>query len=153
MHCRSPHPQACLADPPPILLAGSTGGGEAMCDLRCAASPPMLIHVPLVVDALRISRRGNRKEKISGFSLRGSHMPSLISLSTDLANSLQSHQGRFFVCVFLFSFFDVSACSRYTALLLGYNGMPLSGDPSELCQVCVFLKKQQASPRMRLLWG
>lgn len=109
-------PEACLADPPPppglpcrsppILLKGSTGGGEALCDLRCAASLPVLTHVPLVVDALRISRRGNRKEKISGFSLRGSHMPSLISLSADLANSLQHviKEGFVCVCVFVFVF-------------------------------------------------
>lgn len=30
------------------------------------------------------------------------------------------------------AFFDVSACSRFTALLLGYDEMSLSGDPSEL---------------------
>lgn len=71
-----------------------------------------------------------------------------------------SDQGR--VCCFVLGFFflfffGVSACSPFTALLLGYDAMPLSEAPFRAfqigCQVCVFLNKQQkqTSPGMWLL--
>lgn len=112
-----------------------------------------LAHLPLVVHALLFERaEGNEKEKNKwAFSEGFTHASSLaIFLSADLANSLQHliKEGLFW-CFCMFSIYCPAAGIWWDALIRS----PFRASQTA-CKVCGFFKnKQQASPRMWLLWG
>jgi len=61
---------------PPVLRG--TWGREAICDLGCIASQPVLTHLPLLCrPRLARQQKVTEKEKINGLSLKDSHMHSL----------------------------------------------------------------------------